>query len=161
MRKDVCEGVRKFINDGIKSNFAALARQYGCDYRMVKAAYEAETQYPVKKKRVKRKSKLDEFKPIIHDKLEIQCSAYSIFKFIKKRGMTGVTVWLSSHILSKREENPSEAGNHACDPHTRFSRAGGLERRHDFNQPSRRDLPFQHILIRPVVFPQEIHHIDL
>ena len=37
MRKDVREGVRKFMNDGIKPNFAALARQYGCDYRTVKA----------------------------------------------------------------------------------------------------------------------------
>ena len=74
MRKDVREGVRKFMNEGIKPNFAALARQYDCDYRTVKAAYESETQNTKEKERVKRRSKLDAFKPIIHDKLEIQCS---------------------------------------------------------------------------------------
>ncbi|SDL22443.1 hypothetical protein SAMN05216216_1321, partial [Lacicoccus qingdaonensis] len=78
MRKDVREGVKKFMIDGIKPNFAALARQYGCDYRTVKAAYAAESQNTEEQKRMSRPSKLDEFKPIIHDKLEIQCSAYSI-----------------------------------------------------------------------------------
>lgn len=44
MRKDVREGVRKFMIEGIKPNFAALTRQYGCDYRTVKAAYASESQ---------------------------------------------------------------------------------------------------------------------
>src|SRR5699024_11271399 len=88
MRKDVREGVRKFMIEGIKPNFAALARQYGCDYRTVKAAYASESQN-TEEKRMSRPSKLDEFKPIIHDKLEIQCSAYSIFKFLQKKGYDG------------------------------------------------------------------------
>ena len=39
MRKDIREGVKKHMIDGIKPNYAALAKQYGCDYRTVKAAY--------------------------------------------------------------------------------------------------------------------------
>ena len=32
MRKDIREGVKKHMIDGIKPNYAALAKQYGCDY---------------------------------------------------------------------------------------------------------------------------------
>ena len=39
MRKDIREGVKKHMIDGIKPNYAALAKQYGCDYRTVKVAY--------------------------------------------------------------------------------------------------------------------------
>src|SRR5690625_2176510 len=39
MRKDIREGVKKHMIDGIKPNYAALAKQYGCDYRTVKTAY--------------------------------------------------------------------------------------------------------------------------
>lgn len=39
MRRDIREGVKKYMIDGIKPNYAALAKQYGCDYRTVKSAY--------------------------------------------------------------------------------------------------------------------------
>ena len=109
MRKDVREGVRKFMNDGIKPNFAALARQYGCDYRTVKAAYESEAQPPKEKVRVKRESKLDEFKPIIRDKLEIQCSAYSIFKFIEKKGYDGSYSLVKQYCRKERKTRQKQA----------------------------------------------------
>ena len=37
MRKDIREGVKKHMIDGIKPNYGALAKQYSCDYRTVKA----------------------------------------------------------------------------------------------------------------------------
>lgn len=40
-------------------------------------------------KRKKRPSKLDPYKAIIERKLKDQCSAYSIFKFIEKKGFEG------------------------------------------------------------------------
>lgn len=40
MRKNIREGVQKHMIDGIKPNYAALAKQYGCDYGTVKAAYQ-------------------------------------------------------------------------------------------------------------------------
>ncbi|WP_271398842.1 hypothetical protein [Salinicoccus roseus] len=55
MRADIREGVRRYVNDDIKPNFAALARQYNCDYRTVKAAYEA-ARHPQPERRRKRKS---------------------------------------------------------------------------------------------------------
>ncbi|EAD9727211.1 TPA_asm: IS21 family transposase, partial [Listeria monocytogenes] len=41
MRKDVLEGVLLHIMNEIHPNFAALAKQYNCDYRTVKRYYEA------------------------------------------------------------------------------------------------------------------------
>ncbi|EAF6174024.1 transposase, partial [Listeria monocytogenes] len=41
MRKDVLEGVLRHIMNEIHPNFAALAKQYNCDYRTVKRYYEA------------------------------------------------------------------------------------------------------------------------
>lgn len=41
MRKDIRDGVQKHMIDGIKPNYTALAKQYGCDYRTVKAAVNA------------------------------------------------------------------------------------------------------------------------
>jgi hypothetical protein len=39
MRRDIREGVKKYMIDGMKPNFSALAKQFDCDYRTVKAAY--------------------------------------------------------------------------------------------------------------------------
>ena len=59
MRKDIREGVQKHMIDGIKPNYAALAKQYGCDYRPVKAAYqEALEGVQIPPKRKQRQSKL-------------------------------------------------------------------------------------------------------
>ena len=40
MRKDIREGVMIYVINEIKPNYAALAKQYDCDYRTVKQAYE-------------------------------------------------------------------------------------------------------------------------
>ena len=75
--------------DGIKPNYTALAEQYGCDYRTVKAAYEEALQGNKPKTMRTYPSKLDSFKQIIDIKLEDQCTAKSIFKFIQKKGFDG------------------------------------------------------------------------
>lgn len=41
LRKDIYEGVLPFIMTRTKPNYAALAKQYNCDYRTVKRYYEA------------------------------------------------------------------------------------------------------------------------
>ena len=90
MRKDIREGVKKHMIDGIKPNYAALAKQYGCDYRTVKAAYQEALEGAERPpQRKKRPSKLDPYKATIEEKLKDQCSAYSIFKFIEKKGFDG------------------------------------------------------------------------
>ena len=40
MKKDILEGVMIYVINEIKPNYAALAKQYDCDYRTVKRAYE-------------------------------------------------------------------------------------------------------------------------
>ena len=89
MRRDIREGVKQFMNDDLKPNFAALGRQYGADYRTVKQAFaEAQKERTgVPKKR--RPSLLDDYREVIKAKLEDNCSAMAIFKFIQKKGFPG------------------------------------------------------------------------
>lgn len=90
MRKDIREGVMIYVINEIKPNYAALAKQYDCDYRTVKHAYEeAQDKESKPPERKKRPSKLDPYREIIQDKIKDQCSAYSIFKFIEHKGFGG------------------------------------------------------------------------
>ncbi|MBI0603804.1 hypothetical protein [Enterococcus faecalis] len=50
MRKDIREGVMIYVFNEIKPNYAALAKQYGCDYRTVKIAYSRSSSGGVKTK---------------------------------------------------------------------------------------------------------------
>ena len=55
MRKDIREGVMIYVINEIKPNYAALAKQYDCDYRTVKNAYEeakGETSTPTRARNV-------------------------------------------------------------------------------------------------------------
>ena len=91
MRQDIRQGVKQYMNDSIKPNFAALARQYGVDYRTAKRAYveasAAEAGNPVSRRQ--RPSKLDPYCSIIDAKLELNCSAKAIYLFIKQKGFEG------------------------------------------------------------------------
>lgn len=86
MRKDIYERMKILKQDNIKPNYAEIARKYDCDYRTIKKYYEEDSEivfprtYP---------SKLDPFRQIIRDKVNLGCSAYSIYKFIEKKGFTG------------------------------------------------------------------------
>ena len=83
MRHDIREGVKEYVKNDLKPNYAALARQYGVDYRTAKRAYTEAKDGRDPKPSVKRVSKLDEFKETIDNKLELSCSAMAIFKFIQ------------------------------------------------------------------------------
>ncbi|MFD1440789.1 IS21 family transposase [Lacticaseibacillus hegangensis] len=95
MRQDIREGVRKYMIEDMKPNFAAIAEQYNCDYRTVKRAYEdakrgsGDSLPQPTETRAKRPSKLDPFREKIDEKLNIPCSAMAIYKFIVKHGFTG------------------------------------------------------------------------
>lgn len=92
VRRDLREGVTIYVTENIKPNFAEIARQYNVDYRTVKKAYE-ETKTGLAggrpNGRPKRPSLLDPFRQTIDSKLELNCSAASIFKFIQKKGFIG------------------------------------------------------------------------
>ncbi|EKU93892.1 Transposase and inactivated derivatives [Alloiococcus otitis] len=110
MRRDIREGVKKYMIDGIKPNFSALAQQFGCDYRTVKAAYhEALKGESSTSPRKKRGSKLDPFKNMIHEKLEGHCSAYSIFRFIEKKGFDGSYSLVKTYCRELKKERVKKA----------------------------------------------------
>lgn len=69
-----------------------MAKQYNCDYRTVKRYYEAGRKGNIdqlKKRKSSSSPLLSGFEEIIRDKLELSCSASSIYYFIKKMGYTG------------------------------------------------------------------------
>lgn len=67
--------------DGVKPNYAELARRWNCDYRTVKRYFE-EDAVPIRKP--PKPSKLDPYKQIIEDKVNLGCTASSIYHFILK-----------------------------------------------------------------------------
>ncbi len=111
MRRDLREGVTIYVTENIKPNFAEIARQYNVDYRTVKKAYE-EVKAGLKGRpsgRPKRPSLLDPFKQTIDSKLELNCSAASIFKFIQKKGFTGSYTLVKDYCRQTRRERVKKA----------------------------------------------------
>ena len=112
MRQDIREGVVWYIMNNIQPNFAAIGRQFGCDYRTVKAAYselmnaESATLTDMKQSRP---SILDDYKQIIDEKLEMQCSAASIFKFIRKKGYPGSYSTVKQYCRHQKSEKIQKA----------------------------------------------------
>ena len=79
--------LKELIRMNIKPNFAALGREYGCDYRTAKARYyeELNKENSIEIIKKERKHIIDEFKEIIDNKLEtiLGVTAYSIYYFLK------------------------------------------------------------------------------
>ena len=79
--------IKELVRLNIKPNFAALGREYGCDYRTAKIRYYEELN---KEKGIEpeikiRKHIVDDYKDIIINKLETRpgITAYSIYYFLK------------------------------------------------------------------------------
>ncbi|EOV3185284.1 IS21 family transposase [Enterococcus faecalis] len=112
MRKDVLEGVLRHIMTDIQPNYAALAKQYNCDYRTVKRYYEAGKRGDIDQVK-KRKSfvspLLDGFEEMIKDKMELSCSASSIYYFIKKKGYKGGYTTVKRFCRNYREKRVKKA----------------------------------------------------
>ncbi|MBU5365173.1 IS21 family transposase, partial [Enterococcus devriesei] len=107
MRKDVLEGVLRHIMNDIQPNYAALAKQYNCDYRTVKRYYEAGKKGNIeqlKKRKLSNSPLLSGFEEIIRDKLELNCSASSIYYFIKKMGYKGGYTTVKRYCRHYRDE---------------------------------------------------------
>ena len=79
--------IKELIRLNIKPNFAALGREYGCDYRTAKIRYyeELNKEKGIEPKIKIRKHIIDEYKEIIINKLENipGVTAYSIYYFLK------------------------------------------------------------------------------
>lgn len=121
VRKDIYEGVHLYVKQGIKPNYAEIARQYNSDYRTVKSAYkklsskkEGGDKHEIVPR--SRPSKLDPFKEIIHDKLALGCSAKAIYKFIEKHGFEGkytiVRDYCKNHKADKIKQATIRVAHH-------------------------------------------------
>ncbi|MCE4958084.1 IS21 family transposase [Macrococcoides caseolyticum] len=113
MRHDIYEGVIFYIMKGIKPNYAELGRQYNCDPRTVKKYYEAgkenELERLKKRQQTKKASKLDPFKEIIDEKIELGCTAMAIFKYIEKKGYEGKYTILREYCKNKKQNETKKA----------------------------------------------------
>ena len=86
MRKDIYERMKIMKQEGVKPNYAEIARRWNCDYRTVKRYFEEDV---IPKRKTLRPSKLDPYKTIIEEKVKLGCTASSIYRFIKKKGYEG------------------------------------------------------------------------
>ncbi len=112
MRKDVLEGVLLHIMNEIQPNFAALAKQYNCDYRTVKRYYDAgmaDNLDQLRERRTTVPSLLLGFEEIIRDKLELNCSASSIYYFIEKKGYKSSYTTVKRYSRKYREDKVQKA----------------------------------------------------
>lgn len=98
---------------GIKPNYAELGRQYNCDPRTVKKYYEAgkenELERLKKRQQTRKASKLDPFKEIIDEKIELGCTAMAIFKYIEKKGYEGKYTILREYCKNKKQNETKKA----------------------------------------------------
>ena len=79
--------IKEMIRLKIKPNFAALGREYGCDYRTAKVRYfeELNKEKGIQPSTKTRKHIIDDYKDIIINKLETipGITAYSLYYFLK------------------------------------------------------------------------------
>ena len=105
---------KDMIRLNIKPNFAALGRQYGCDYRTAKAKYyeELNTEKGIVSEEKIRKHIIDEYKGLIIDKLENipGISAYSIYYFLKvEKGYKGSYETIKNFVRENKDKRKQPA----------------------------------------------------
>ena len=109
MRLDVLNEMEILVRGGeigIVSK-SAMAKIMGCDPRTVKKYLDGYV--PKKRRTVKKKSKLDEYKNIIETKMEIGCSSMAIFKYIQKEGYKGSYSLVADYALKHKKEELKKA----------------------------------------------------
>ena len=106
MRKDVYERMKIMKQDGIKPNYAEIARRWNCDYRTVKRYFKQDV-VPIRK--ITRPSKLDPYRTLVEEKVNLGCTASSIYHFILKKGYTGKETILRDYVRSIKVEARQKA----------------------------------------------------
>lgn len=112
MRKDIYEGVLLNIMNETKPNYAALAKQFNCDYRTVKRYYEAGISKKLPdlgKRNQNKKTLIDDYIEIIVDKLSLGCSSTAIYHFIKRKGFSGSERTVRRYCRNIREDKVEKA----------------------------------------------------
>lgn len=110
--------------DGAKPNYAEIARRWECDYRTVKRYFEEDI---IPKRKITKPSKLDEYRQIIQDKVDLGCTGAAIYHFIKKKGFTGKETIVRDYVRSIKVERSQKAT-------IRFETTPGLQAQVDWKE---------------------------
>lgn len=124
MRKDIYERMQMMKQDGTKPNYAEIARRWNCDYRAVKRYFEEDV---VPKRKTTKPSKLDPYRQIIQDKVEMGCTGASIYHFIRRKGFDGKETIVRDYVRSIRVEREQKAT-------IRFETTPGLQAQVDWKE---------------------------
>ena len=106
MRIDIYEKVSLYKMNDLKPNFSEVARTYGCDPRTVKRYYEGGQN---ERKYTKKPSKLDGYKTIIEEKLDLVVNVIAIYHFIQDKGYTGKYTILKDYCKRIKKEKTERA----------------------------------------------------
>ena len=106
--------LKEMIRLTIKPNFAALGREYGCDYRTAKAKYyeEQNKEKGIEIVKKSRKYIIDDYKELIINKLETipGITAYSIYYFLKvEKGYNGSYETIKNFVRSNKDKRKQPA----------------------------------------------------
>lgn len=101
--------LKEMIRLNIKPNFAALGREYGCDYRTAKVKYyeEQNKEKGIEIAKKERKYIIDDYKELIINKLETipGITAYSIYYFLKvEKGYNGSYETIKNFVRSNKDK---------------------------------------------------------
>ena len=101
--------LKEMIRLNIKPNFAALGREYGCDYRTAKIKYyeEQNKEKGIEIVKKSRKYIIDDYKELIINKLETipGITAYSIYYFLKvEKGYNGSYETIKNFVRSNKDK---------------------------------------------------------
>ena len=124
MRKDIFERMKIMKKEGTKPNYAEIARMWNCDYRTFKRYFEQDV-VPIRK--LTKPSKLDPFKTIIEEKINLGCTGSSIYHYLIKIGYKGKYSILREYIKSVRIEREQKAT-------IRFETTPGLQAQVDWKE---------------------------
>ena len=106
--------LKEMIRLNIKPNFAALGREYGCDYRTAKVKYYEELNKEKGFELVKKSRKyiIDDYKDLILNKLETipGITAYSIFYLLKvEKGYNGSYETIKNFVRANKDKRKNTA----------------------------------------------------
>ena len=111
---DINITIKEMIRLGIKPNYAALGREYGCDYRTAKKKYEIEKQIEqgINIETTPRSHIIDKYIEIIDNKLETipGITAYSIYYFLKvEKGYDGSYSSIRNYVRENKDKRKKPA----------------------------------------------------
>ena len=129
MRTDIKEVAHVKKRDKEKINYAAIARQYGCDYRTVKKYYNERDDTPATRKPREVVKKTDGFEAIIQEKCLIHnAPAIAIYELLKsKYDYTGSYSTIKAYTHNLKKDKQSEVT-------VRFETSPGLQCQIDWKE---------------------------